>query len=209
MIERCVIFAGGDTVSSEAVDLDFVKDSYVICADKGLELAEKFGITSDLILGDFDSLGCRPEGSNVMSFPVEKDDTDLMLAVKTGLDKGFTDFIIYGACGGRADHFLGNISCLSLITDNNANGMIIGDDDIISMHDAGTYSFEYKEGFSMSLLAYSSTVSGLTVSGTKYTAQNCILSRSVTLGISNEITSDHAEVSFSNGRLLVIRSRIR
>ncbi|MEI3103795.1 MAG: hypothetical protein V8S97_06375 [Oscillospiraceae bacterium] len=44
--------------------------------------------------GDFDSLGAQPRLPNVLRVPVEKDDTDTMLAVKTGLERGETEFDI-------------------------------------------------------------------------------------------------------------------
>ncbi len=209
MTDRCIIFAGGDAVSSCNIDFDLVSQSFVICADKGLELAESLGIIPDLILGDFDSLDHQPTGENVMTYPVEKDDTDLMLAVNTALEKGYRKFCIYGACGGRLDHMMGNIACLALIADNGGSGIIIGDDEIISMHDSGSFEIPYKDGFSLSLFSYTPKVSGLTIGGTKYTAENCTLTNSVTLGVSNEITDDLAKISFDDGRLLVIQSRLK
>ena len=60
----------------------------VIAADGGLRHLEAQGLTADLIVGDFDSLGRVPEGDNILRHPVEKDDTDMLLAVRTGLDRG-------------------------------------------------------------------------------------------------------------------------
>lgn len=60
-----------------------------------------------MILGDFDSVDERnmedimemraryPEKVKVL--PVEKDDTDMLAAIKEGLNKGFEEFVIYGA----------------------------------------------------------------------------------------------------------------
>ncbi|MBR0530929.1 MAG: thiamine diphosphokinase [Ruminococcus sp.] len=209
MIERCVIFAGGDAVRAENVSAEVINGAFVICADKGLALAETLGIKADLVLGDFDSLNYKPEGENVKVYPVEKDDTDLMLAVRTALGMGYREFFIYGACGGRLDHMIGNIACLAMIADNGGRGVIIGDDDIVSIYDSGCHKIPYKEGFSLSLFAYSAEVKGLTIRGTKYLAENVTLTDAVTLGVSNEITADFAEVEFTDGRLLAIQSRVR
>src|SRR5699024_5310138 len=72
----------------------FVQDcpSLIIAADQGLRHLEKTGVVPDLIVGDFDSLGQVPSGENVIQHPVEKDDTDMMLAVKTGLGRGCRTF---------------------------------------------------------------------------------------------------------------------
>jgi len=64
----------------------------IIAADGGLRHTRNLGITPDVILGDFDSLGFEPEGANV--FPVEKDDTDAMLAVRRGLAMGYREFLL-------------------------------------------------------------------------------------------------------------------
>ena len=82
-MKTCVIFcAAGFDGLIENIE----KDALVIAADGGLVHTEGLGIVPGVILGDFDSLGYVPVGANV--FPVEKDDTDAMLAVKVGLAQG-------------------------------------------------------------------------------------------------------------------------
>ena len=71
----CVIFCAGDF---EALAQPLGESDLVIAADGGLLHTQKLHITPHVILGDFDSLGYTPESSTV--FPVEKDDTDAMLA---------------------------------------------------------------------------------------------------------------------------------
>ena len=79
------------------------RPAFVIAADKGLVHLEAQGIRPDLIVGDFDSLGRVPAGDNILRHPVEKDDTDTMLAVKTALDRGMGTIVFYGCLGGRLD----------------------------------------------------------------------------------------------------------
>ena len=208
MIDTCVIFAGGDPVSSETIDRDLLEKAYIICADKGFALAQEVGAEPDVILGDFDSLEYTPKSDKVISFPTEKDDTDLMLAVDKALEMGAEQIVIYGACGGRLDHMIGNIACLAMIAEKGARGMIVGDNDIVSLHMPGEYSFPFKDGFSLSLFAYSHEVRGLTISGAKYCVTDHTLTDLVTLGVSNEIIPPAAKISFTDGRLLVIRSRL-
>lgn len=208
MTDTCVIFAGGDPVKPETVDKTLLESAFVICADKGFALAESLGVEADIVLGDFDSLNYTPSGDKVMCFPPEKDDTDLMLAINKALEMGAKKIVIYGACGGRIDHMIGNIACLALIAENGACGTIVGDNDIISFHLPSEFSVPYKEDFSLSLFAYSREVKGLAISGAKYCVQDCTLTDSVTLGVSNEITSPKAKISFTEGRLLVIQSRL-
>ena len=208
MTDTCVIFAGGDPVKAETVDKSLLENAFIICADKGFALAESLAVEADIVLGDFDSLNYTPKGDKVICFPPEKDDTDLMLAVNKALEIGAKKIVIYGACGGRIDHMIGNIACLALIAENSASGTIVGDDDIISFHMPSEFSVPYKEGFSLSLFAYSHEVKGLAISGAKYSVQDCTLTDSVTLGVSNEIIPPSANISFTEGRLLVIQSRL-
>lgn len=208
MTDCCVIFAGGEPVSADTIDRECVENAYVICADKGLLLAQSLGIVPDLILGDFDSLEYTPQGNNVMSYPVEKDDTDLMLAINMGLKEGFSTFTIYGACGGRLDHMIGNIECLALLVKNGASGEIVGDNERIRLLTPGVHSVKRKVGFSMSLFAYSAEVTGLSISGTKYTTDKATLKKASTLGVSNVITDDNARISFDSGILMIIESRL-
>ncbi|SEK20257.1 thiamine diphosphokinase [Ruminococcus albus] len=208
MTDTCVIFAGGDPVKAETVDKSLLENAFIICADKGFALAESLAVEADIVLGDFDSLNYTPKGDKVMCFPPEKDDTDLMLAVNKALEIGAKKIVIYGACGGRIDHMIGNIACLALIAEKGASGTIVGDNDILSFHMPGEFSVPYKEGFSLSLFAYSREVKGLAISGAKYSVQDCTLTDSVTLGVSNEIIPPAAKISFTEGRLLVIQSRL-
>ena len=207
MSEKCTIFAGGEPVSRETLDMSFVSGSTLYAADKGYELAKALGVKCDFVIGDFDSSD-KPESGNVLQYPIEKDDTDLMLAIKHAFQNGSRYFQIYGAMGGSADHFFGNIQSLAYINEKGGSGELIGDNDVISILPAGEYSFPYMIGFSLSLFAYSERVEGLCVHGTKYEADDITLDNSFPLGVSNKVTAEEgAAVSFKSGRLLVIRSK--
>ena len=102
------------------------RPSLVIAADQGLRHLEAAGIAPDLIVGDFDSLGTVPQGANVIRHPVEKDDTDMMLAVKTGLERGCRTFVLYGGLGGRLDHTYANFQTLTCPSRRRAAGWVGG-----------------------------------------------------------------------------------
>ena len=207
MSEKCTVFAGGEPVSADALDMSFISNSTVYGADKGYYLAKSLGIDCDIVIGDFDS-SPRPECGDVLVFPKEKDDTDLMLAIKHALKNGAKDIRIYGALGGSADHLYGNIQSLAYIVTNGGSALITGDSDIIRLLPAGRYVISDKKGWSLSLFSYSERVEGLTIKGTKYTAQDITLDNSFPLAVSNCITAPKgAELSFSAGLLLVIQSK--
>ena len=136
-MKRCVIFcaAGFDSLA-----VPIHKDDLVIAADGGLQHTQALGITPDVILGDFDSLGYVPAGANV--FPVEKDDTDAMLAVRHGLAAGCGEFLLYGSLDGkRLDHTVANFQTLQFLADNGALGYLIGQDYMVTVVKNGAVSF--------------------------------------------------------------------
>ena len=115
---KFVIFCAAEF---DALVQELGAEDYVIAADGGLKHTQKLNLVPDAILGDFDSLGYAPEGANV--FPVEKDDTDAMLAVRHGLSLGYREFILYASVDGpRLDHTVANFQTLQYLADNGATG---------------------------------------------------------------------------------------
>ena len=94
----------------------------VIAADSGYLKLKKLGITPDLAVGDFDSLGEIPTDTEVVKHPVKKDDTDTLLAIKIGIEKGFREFHFYGCTGNRLDHTFGALQNLSFLAERGCRG---------------------------------------------------------------------------------------
>lgn len=206
---RAYIFAGPDLKDVSCLkNVDF-SGGYLIAADCGLKILEKTGLNPDVIIGDFDSYKMPDDVKcEILTFEVEKDDTDTMLCIKHALDKGFNDITIYSGIGGRLDHTIANIQSLSYILNMGACGRIISDDTEIYLLSAGEHYFEKREGFSMSLFSYSESVSNLTVRGAKYNTDNLVIDNTFPIGVSNEITEDDCHISFESGKLLVVFSRL-
>ena len=104
-MKRCFIYAAGTFYGlrepPRGGDLQ-------IAADAGLHLCERLGVRPDVVLGDFDSMDVRQAPADCIRVPVEKDDTDTMLALREGLRRGCDTFYLYGATGGaRLDHKIG------------------------------------------------------------------------------------------------------
>ncbi|MBQ9247282.1 MAG: thiamine diphosphokinase, partial [Ruminococcus sp.] len=84
-MNRCFIF-GALPVSSLTETPE--KGDYIIAADKGYDVALSLGLTPDLVVGDFDSLGSAPDAENVVRLQVRNDDTDVGHAVGMGFERG-------------------------------------------------------------------------------------------------------------------------
>ena len=134
-------------------DFKINENDIVIAADSGIINAKKFNIEPDYIIGDFDSLGYTPTNNNTIIHPVEKDDTDTMLAVKLGLEKGYKNFRILGGIGGRLDHTVANIQTASYIAENGGNAVFYGDNENLSVIKNSQMTFDKKNKGNISIFA--------------------------------------------------------
>lgn len=182
--------------------IDVREGDWLIAADGGYAEVMRQGLKPDLVVGDFDSLGDAPEGENVVRHPVMKDDTDMMLAVKLGFEKGYTRFFIYGALGGRLDHTLANIQTLMYIANRGGQGWVIGDCCITAIHDSETRFKEGAQGV-VSVFCLSGEARGVTLEGLLYTLDNYVMHSDIALGVSNEFTGAPSRVAVSDGTLVV------
>ena len=181
-------------------------EDYIIAADGGLAHLQKLGLTPNAILGDFDSLGYTPEGSLV--FPVEKDDTDAMLAVRRGLSLGYRNFILYGSLDGpRLDHTVANIQTLKCLADNGASGFLVGKNQIVTVIKNVRLSFPPEAEGTVSVFCMGADAEGITLKNLYYPLENGTLTAGFPLGVSNHFIGKPAEISVRNGSLLVIWER--
>ena len=199
----CVIFcAAGFDAPAEAI----LPGDFVIAADGGVKHTEKLGLNPDVILGDFDSLGFVPEGATV--YPVEKDDTDAMLAVRRGLQRGYRRFVIYGGLDGdRLDHTLANFQTLQYLADRDAVGYLVGSKYLVTVVKNGQICFPAESKGIVSLFCLGPDAGGVTLRGLKYPLENGTLSSGFPLGVSNHFVGEKAEISVKNGSLLVLWDR--
>jgi len=202
-MKRCVIFCAAQF---DSLAQPIGEDDYVIAADGGFQHTQRLGIRPDAVLGDFDSLGYTPAGANV--FPVEKDDTDAMLAVRHGLRRGFREYLIYGGLEGpRLDHTFANVQTLEFLAEHGAWGYLIGKDCILTVVKDGSVRFPAGSRGTISVFCVGADAKGVTERGLYYGLENAALTSSFPLGASNHFTGQEAEISVEKGRLLLIWDR--
>ncbi len=208
----CIIIGAGDlTVGSLPYNPD---TDYVIAADGGLMYCGVLELEPDLILGDFDSLDGEyteaveaikaqlPE--KVVTLPVEKDDTDMLAAVKYGLNLGYRSFRLYGANGGRLEHTIANIQVLKYLKEQDAVGYIMDGTGMILLAQNETISFRDTMDGYVNIFSLNEKAHGVTIRGLKYELNDETLTNSMPLGISNEFIGVQSEVSVKDGTLLII-----
>lgn len=203
-MSMCVIFGGADIADYSSVHVP--KGAAVIAADSGYRHCARLGIMPDCIVGDLDSNKTElPCGCKIITAPAEKDDTDLMLAVKTAFDDHFGVFHIYGADGGRMGHTFAAVQTLAYIHSRGGEGILHGNGFVMQVRGIGRSSFT-NEGYKYISLFSLTERSEITASGLKY-GGNITLSSDFPLGVSNEFTGKTAEIEVHSGKILVISEK--
>jgi len=198
----CIIGAGDMTETKLVIP----KGAYIIAADAGLNYLQKAGIAPDLTVGDFDSLGELPIGGNIVVHSPEKDDTDMLLAVKEALARGAKRLIIYGGMGGRPDHEYANIQTLAYIAKHGARGYLVGRGCVCTAVKDGGLAFDVGMSGIISVFCHGSEAFGVDLVGLKYPLSNHILTSDYPLGVSNEFIGVPASVSVRDGILVLMWS---
>lgn len=214
---KCILIGAGDFTYQSAISVSVSEDDYVIAVDGGYAYCDQLGIRTDLIVGDMDSVAddlhrkiesiARTNPEILFRLPCEKDDTDMRFAIKQGLVKGYREFVLYGALGGRLEHTIANIQCLLYLKNQGAKGTIADEKCSVFVIQDETIRFpKEKEGF-FSLFALQKQVSGVTIKGMKYPLKDAVLTEDYPIGVSNEFIGEAAEVVVQDGMLLAIVSK--
>jgi thiamine pyrophosphokinase len=188
-----------------------------IGVDRGVLALLEQDIVPNLSVGDFDSVTSaelkmiQEKLPEVSLYPSEKDETDLEIAIQWAIHQKPSNINIFGATGGRIDHFLANIQLLQkdsiLQYLKEMNIYIIDEKNSLTVKTPGMYKIEAdptKKYFS--LLSVTKEVTGITLTGFKYPLNQAQLTRGSTLCISNELISECGNVSFEKGIIMMVRS---
>lgn len=177
----------------------------VICADGGYRIALNNNIKADYLIGDYDSMDI-PEKEGIIKLPMEKDMTDTEAAIDLAISRNINNIHIIGGLGGRFDHTMGNLGVLSKYSSMGINIDLADHQNHIRILTPGTYLIPASAYKYLGIISYSDITTDLTLRGVKYPLTDFTLNNSTSLGVSNEITDEFAEISFKKGQLLVISS---
>jgi thiamine pyrophosphokinase len=180
------------------------QNDLVIAADGGYRYLQTFGIQPHLLVGDFDSLDTLPTDIEICRYPVMKDDTDTMLAIKIGLDQGYRQFRIFGGTGGRLDHTLANVQSLAYIAQHGGRGYLIGSGQNITVIKDSELRFNENASGILSVFTFSGPASGVFLEGLLYPLNDAVLQPDFPLAVSNHFTGIPATVRVQNGLLTVL-----
>ena len=200
-MSHTVIVAGGTCDLSEYEDI--LKDAYLIGADRGALCLAESGYVIDVSVGDFDSVTkeelekiCEAS-KEVEELYAEKDDTDLEHAVNRAISTTAGTVYILGATGTRLDQTLSAIYLLKTLYDAGREAYICDKNNRIRI--AKGHTSLYKSSYRyVSLIPYGDSGTVVSLRGFKYSGEHIALEKSSSLGISNEIVGESAEISCSD-----------
>ena len=208
--KKAFIYTGG-TVFDEYVLEKPEKGDLVIAADAGYLTAKALGVTPDVLLGDFDTLGVEniPDGIECLRVPREKNDTDTQLAVSTAIERGAKEIVIVGGVSGRLDHTLSTLAILEDLWERKKGRIYAiltdGKNRVRYIRGSGTILPRSQYRF-FSLIAADELVKGVTLEGCKYPLKNGRISRRHQWAVSNEIEGNCALIEISRGGVWIIES---
>lgn len=205
-MKRCVIVGGAPIEDYAAIRGYFRDDDFFIFCDSGLFHADRLFVIPDLIVGDFDSHERPDTDVETIVLPTVKDDTDTVFAAKEALRRGFTDFLLVGVVGARLDHTLCNVYLLYDLFSRGCGALIVDDSSEMLMVGKTPETVEKRFPF-FSLLNITGAARGVTVTGAKYPLENAEITSGYQYAVSNEVASDLAVITVSDGCLLLIKDR--
>ena len=201
---RAVVIAGGEIISYERVRSFLKPEDYYIFCDSGLFHKEGLNVEPDLIIGDFDSHEKVDTGSEIITLPEMKDDTDSLSGVKLALKRGFKDFLLLGMTGRRMDHTLCNLYLLSYIKSHHGKALIV--DDWSEMEVVEKEEVFISDSYAyFSLIAWKGKCEGVNIENAFYPLSSAVIEPEYQYGISNEPLKGGSRVWVEKGSLLLIK----
>ena len=137
--------------------------------------------------------------------PVEKDDTDTMLALREGLRRGCDTFYLYGTTGGaRLDHTLANLQSLAFLLRHGARGYLYDQNFVYTAIENETLTLAREVDWGIvSLFSMGDRAEHITLEGLQYPLTDGTIDCGFPLGVSNHIVAPTARITVGCGPLLV------
>ncbi len=211
-----LVFANGDVNDGPMVRraLDAVEQPLVIAADGGARVAGYFGLRPQRVIGDLDSLAphdlrrLEAQGVVIDRYPMEKDETDLELALVWAAAQLVPSgrIVIVGGIGDRFDQTLANVQLLALPDLMPHCVKLVAGKQAIRLLRPGTHNIDGAAGDTVSLLPLDGAARVASTEGLHYPLHADTLRFGPARGISNVMTTAHARVTLDTGLLLLVHT---
>lgn len=173
------------------------------CADHGVDLCRRAGISPTHLIGDADSADpdawqwAETSGAVSEIFPTDKDFTDTELALQRIKAEGPLPFVsITGAFGGRLDHAF---STLYSLVGSDLPGVLADDKELLLLLRSGETIDGHAENppLALSLLPLSTQCVGVSLTGTRWPLCDARLTQDCPNCVSNRLASSDGRFSLS------------
>ena len=208
---RILIVANGTIAPEANLPIRAKQTDFLIAVDGGADHCVAAGVIPDIVIGDLDSISLRSLNRmkraeiKILSYPVEKDFTDLELALKYAVNQWEGEIVILGGLGTRWDMSLANLMLLGAdFLKNRVVRMITGNQEAVLLRAGQQITIYGKIGSIVSLVPLSLDAKGITTQGLRYPLDNETLVFTATRGVSNQLRSKEATVYLRSGLLLCI-----
>ncbi len=212
---RAIIFANGILNDLQDVHDIILPDDLIIAADGGTTHCRALGIKPSVVVGDLDSLNpdylesLQRSGAEIISYPANKDLTDLELSIRKAIELGCDEILMLGALGARWDMTIANLLLPALSEFSKVKIRLIdGHQEVILLRGKGELTFKGKKGDILSLVPVGEDAEGITLQGLEYLLKDDVLKFGATRGISNVFINDTADVYLEKGLILCIHIRM-
>ncbi|MBU4258046.1 MAG: thiamine diphosphokinase [Desulfobacteraceae bacterium] len=189
-------------------------EDLIIAADGGTTHCQALGIKPSFVVGDLDSLNpdyldfLQAWGTEIISYPANKDLTDLELSIRKAIELGCDEILVLGALGARWDMTIANLLLPALSDFSKVTIRLIdGHQEVILLRGKGELTFKGKKGDILSLVPVGEDAEGVALQGLEYPLEDDVLKFAATRGISNVLLEDTATVYLKKGLLLCIHIR--
>ncbi|MEN6421805.1 MAG: thiamine diphosphokinase [Smithella sp.] len=214
MYRKIIIVSGGNSVDSAFFQKKIKEwgNCLVICCDGGARHLRNLAIKPDVVIGDMDSIDpaqladYSSKNVKIIKYRADKDFTDTELALDYALDLKPEKIFIWCALGGRIDHSLANVFLLFKAREKGVETFLIDECCEVFVMDKETV-FTGEQGKTVSLLALTPEVTGVTLSGFLYPLEKGNLKMGESRGVSNIINNEKAGIHVKSGKLLVVKYR--
>lgn len=204
-METVLIFAGGDSPTTGLAE-ELPGSDLVVAADSGYDVAVSAGFAVDVLIGDMDSISAEviPGHVIVERHPVDKDATDLELALERVMVERPQRIVIVGGAGGRVDHELAAAALLAADRWSAAEEIDWVTDRGWSHVVRGRRIIHGDVGATISLIPMGGAALGVTTKGLKWDLTGATLDQGTTHGVSNEFIGPVADIRVNQGCLLAV-----
>lgn len=189
-----------------------------IAVDGGMDFFRAKGLEPDYWVGDMDSVYRTTEREDcktamgqdhVILAPVEKDDTDMALAVAEAYGRGCEEILIFGGMGGdRLSHTIANIQLMLAYEKKGCHIRMLSERVQTEVLYQGVKAYSADRRGLLSVISLSDEARGVCIEGMKY--EYCgNLTNQRALGVSNAFIGKESRISVKEGALLLIYEKER